>query len=66
MAYIDNKSDKPMLSLRKAKSVDELIDFCNFKEHRYLGQMKIDGLALALIYDKISIVTGKQIGRAHV
>lgn len=66
VAYIDNKSDNPMLSLRKTKSVDELIDFCNFKEHRYLGQMKIDGLALALIYDNGRLIRCKTRGGVDV
>lgn len=66
VAYIDNKSDNPMLSLRKTKSIDELIDFCNFKEHKYLGQMKIDGLALALIYDNGRLIGAKTRGGVAV
>ena len=66
VAYVDNRSTDPMLSLRKTKSIDELIDFCNFKEHRYLAQNKIDGLALALIYDNGRLIGGKTRGGVDV
>ena len=57
VAYIDNKSDNPMLSLRKTKSVDELIDFCNFKEHRYLGQIMLIMNLRSVIYQCIQSIS---------